>query len=131
MGLTFRLLACTLAAFILGCGGVSTTTVSGKVTVSGKPANCGAITLAGPQNYVASGYIQPDGTYEIGNAPLGEVKVTIAPAQPMVVAEAGADPTKRLKVPAARPIPARYASPNNDLGFTVTADMTKDFDLKP
>ena len=118
---------------LIGCSGaVETTSVGGKVMVSGKPLNSGAITFAGPQNYIASGYIQPDGTYEVGNVPLGEVKVTITPAQPVVNAEAGTDPVKILKAPAARPIPAKYAKPDNDLTFTViTGGMTKDFDLKP
>jgi hypothetical protein len=128
----FHLLLAGSFAVIMGCGnGIETTTVSGRVTIGGKRANCGAITFAGPQNYVASGYIQPDGTYEIGNAPVGGVKVTITPAQPKVAAEPGTDPTKRLTAPPAKPIPARYASPNNDLAFTVMPGMTKNFDLQP
>lgn len=128
----FSLMLTTVPLFLLGCtGAVETTPVTGTVTIGGKPANCGSITFAGPQNYVASGYIQQDGTYEIGNVPLGEVTVTIAPARPIIVpGEANADPLKPLKLPPPRAIPTRYAGPDNGLAFTVTANMTKDFDLK-
>lgn len=115
--------------FLAGCGGVETTSIRGTVTVRGKPVKAGAVTFAGPQNYVASGYIRGDGTYEIGNVPVGDVKVTITPAHPVGIHND--DPTKPIKPLPPSAIPAKYATPINDLAFTVTGSMVKDFDLSP
>jgi hypothetical protein len=129
----FGLLGVVLPAALLGCGS-RTATVSGVVTLEGKPVNAGGIAFTSANNYIASGVIEQDGTYRIGNAPIGDVVVTIRKATPVMKPEPGADPSKRPKessLPTATPIPAKYAQPDNGLGFTVTGNMTKDFDLTP
>jgi hypothetical protein len=67
-----------------GCGWKEPqATVEGKVTVDGAPANSGivAFTSVDGKGRIASmaGAIQSDGTYRIPNAPLGAVKVSVAP----------------------------------------------------
>lgn len=124
-----------LAVLFSGCsaGAVETTRLTGKVTVNGVPATSGAIAFYGPQNYVASSYINPDGTYEIENVPLGDVRVTVVTSPP-ISDGSGPNPANmtvvaRKKVPTTR-VPTKYATPDNDLRFNVTSGMTKNFDLR-
>jgi hypothetical protein len=74
----------TLLPLVLaGCGSKERATVEGKVTVDGAPANVGIVTFTsvdGKSRISAmKAGIQPDGTYRIEDAPLGEVKVSVAP----------------------------------------------------
>jgi hypothetical protein len=130
---SFGLAVAALALALVGCGGVSTTNVSGVVKLNGKPLNSGTIAFTGPTNYVASANIDQDGSYEIGNAPIGDVTVTITSSAPVGdEPEEGADPIKKRpsKSPEGISIPKRYSKPaTSGLGFKVTANMTKDFEL--
>jgi hypothetical protein len=80
-----RLLPALLAALPLVCAaGCSpkTATVSGKVTVNNKPVTAGVITFYPDEESgakPASANIKADGTYEVGNAPVGKVKVAVGP----------------------------------------------------
>jgi hypothetical protein len=56
----------------------SGTTVSGTVTYNGKPVHFALIIVQAVNGgAVANGSIQPDGKYEVKNAPVGEVKVAV------------------------------------------------------
>lgn len=68
-----------LVAALAGCGGDKRASVSGKVTVGGKPLTGGNITfiLVSDPNRTTSGLIKPDGSYEVSDAPVGECKVVI------------------------------------------------------
>lgn len=92
-----------VAGLVLGCGkegGRSLASVSGKVTVDGKPLSGGHVTFLpdvaiGPEGLkeaskmkttgASVGEIGPDGTYKIytggkEGAPLGKYKVTVSPS---------------------------------------------------
>lgn len=73
-------LALIALSALVGCGGRSTTTVTGKVTVKGKdPLPGGNITfiLESDPSVVGGGVIKSDGTFEVLNAPVGVCKVVI------------------------------------------------------
>jgi hypothetical protein len=63
----------------LGCGPDYKTraVVKGKVTMGGQPLTAGTVTFYGPHNIVSSASIQEDGSYEIKDAPIGDVKVSV------------------------------------------------------
>jgi hypothetical protein len=58
-----------------GCGGPST--VTGTVTYKSRPLPKGEINFIGIGGKSASGTINSDGTYFVGNVPPGDVRVTI------------------------------------------------------
>lgn len=72
-------LAALLVA-VAGCGGDKRATVSGKVTVGGKGPLTGGnirfVSVSDP-NRSGGGLINPDGTYEVPDAPVGDCKVII------------------------------------------------------
>src|SRR6516164_2856495 len=62
---------------ISGCGS-STTVVRGKVTYKDKPVTSGEVNFLSATGLPSrSGLIGADGSYEIRDAPLGEVKITV------------------------------------------------------
>jgi hypothetical protein len=65
-----------------GCGG-GKATVSGKVALGdGTPVSAGTITFWAGENRSAQATLKPDGTYSMGDAPVGEVKVTVETPRP-------------------------------------------------
>jgi hypothetical protein len=65
---------------VAGCGGDKRAVVSGQVKVAGKgPLTGGTITFVSATNpqRLSSGTIKTDGTYWIGDAPLGDCKVLV------------------------------------------------------
>lgn len=65
---------------VVGCGGDPRAIVSGKVTVAGKgPLTGGTITFQATDNdkRVGLGTIDPDGSYRVIGAPIGDCKVVI------------------------------------------------------
>jgi hypothetical protein len=70
----------TSLMLVLGCGGVKTTKVHGKVVYNNKPVTGGKLTfyLADDTKVnPASGFINEDGTFSIDKVPVGKVKVAV------------------------------------------------------
>jgi hypothetical protein len=138
------LLACCVVLLPTGCGpdfkarGV----VRGKVTAGQKSLTTGTVMFYGKNGITASAAIDPDGNYEMNDAPVGECKVTVTvtalPNDPMVRArlksgsmqfpEGPKDPTKSSPdLPSAPrvpkevvPIDIKYSNPETSgLSFTV------------
>jgi hypothetical protein len=77
------LLVLLLAVAAAGCGGGKSATVRGKVSYQGKSLTMGSVILVSEDGQLsARGAIQPDGTYEITQAPTGKVKVGVSNAPP-------------------------------------------------
>src|SRR5438270_9875654 len=107
--------ACFLLAALVGCGSANTKArVSGKVIYKDAPVTGGTIQL-----YPASGpsfsiYIKPDGTFEVEDAPAGDMKVAVetdsVPANPPTLAGSGGT-GGNTNSPKKVPIPAKFNKP--------------------
>lgn len=123
-----------LTAMVCGLGCSSNKdkdSVSGKVTLNGKPVT-GIVAFIYPDNKEVTGPIQAEGKYTISNPPAGEVKVVVKGGiiGGKVVAPTGA--TGAPSGPVVESPPAKYASPNNGLTFTVKGGhQTYDIPLTP
>jgi hypothetical protein len=116
---------CAMAA-MMGCGG-NRATVSGKVTYHNAPVTGGMLTL-----YPASGNpfmvpLNADGTFEMQDAPVGQMQVTIATdnVTEVRVPPGGTDPAGKVdpsKMPKKVNIPVKYNDPK-------TSNLT--WDVKP
>lgn len=114
---------------LMGCSSSNSkeVVVSGVVKFNGEPLPGGTITFisVNEKDKVATAGINEDGTYSIGKAPVGDVKVTIiGPSRP-------SDKSKGTKPPLT--IPKTYEkAESSKLTYTVTTEskQTKDFDLK-
>ena len=136
------LLACCFLVLAAGCGpdykarGV----VKGKVTTGKKPLTVGTVMFYGKNGMTGSASIQPDGTYIMPDAPLGECKVTVTvpqmdpssrarlkgkgpamPSGPMNPEEGGVPAPPLAVIPKeVVPIDAKYSNPETSgLSFTV------------
>jgi hypothetical protein len=70
--------ACFALAALVGCGGDSTkASLKGKVTHNGAPVTGGTITLHPASGAPFPITIKPDGSFEVGDAPVGPMKVTV------------------------------------------------------
>lgn len=124
-----------------GCGRQGPdTVVTGKVTYKGNPV-AGTLTFAGTGKEV-SAPINPDGTYVVGNPPLGPVKILVKgmPGAAAVKAGPTAGGKKLPELPgmpkgaaaAGLPPPPKYASPKGALAYEVKAGrQTHDIELLP
>ena len=107
-----------LALWAGGCGpdATATNTVTGKVTVNGKPAATGAmVKFIRMDNKLATGGVGVDGSYFVSDAPEGPVKISVVGVP---------SPLVKSVMPGAsaatgEPIPPRYADFNNGLTYTV------------
>jgi hypothetical protein len=121
-------------------------TVSGRVTFQGRPVIWGSVILVGSDGRSVVGRIQPDGTYTVTNAPMGEVGVSITSPDPLVQHYATQIKTSRDRIPvaqwAAPPVdrqqwfvlPQRYENAKDSkLTLTVKRGSNSDcdFDLVP
>lgn len=68
---------------IAGCGGSGTCTVSGKVTIKGKPVCTGVINLVSPSGEIVTGGIDEEGNYTVINVTTGDKKVSIISDKPL------------------------------------------------
>ncbi len=126
---TLSILACSLLLLASGCGGGHGASVSGRVTLDGKPLDTGTVTFhpegGGPTAY---GGIHSDGSYQVKTGtqqglPPGEYRVTVlATTEP---------PTDGPSVPGEQITPFRYANPaESGLRFTVARGSNRyDIDL--
>ncbi len=130
-----------LSAFALtGCG-ESTGSVKGKVYFQDKAVTAGTVAFQRAANKLATGQIQPDGSYEVLNAVTGPNKISV---RSQVVANVpqgkmmdpgkmgASDKTKGQEAPTAKgtTIPAKYADPEQS-GVTYTVNSgPNQFDIK-
>jgi hypothetical protein len=106
--------------------------VTGSVKLDGKLLNWGTLEFHGPDKQVRKAMIQSDGTYEINNPELGEVRVVVRAGTPPVgiaTGGGGKPPPKLEKVD----IPEKYSDPEkSEYRITIAAGKTThDIDLKP
>src|SRR5437867_840717 len=71
-----------LALFGCNDGRRATGTVTGTVSYQGKPLPTGKVSFYGPNDQVASAFIEEDGSYEAQSVPLGAVKVAVSTPPP-------------------------------------------------
>jgi hypothetical protein len=119
--------------FTLGCGSEAKTTVTGKVTVNGKPAAAGAmVVFVGADSKQMSAMVGADGAYTMTDPPVGEVKVAVKPDPAATGAVVAAKDMPGMGGPAAtgEAIPNKYADPNNGLTFTVVKGSNKPFNIE-
>jgi hypothetical protein len=111
-------LSACLAALVLaaaGCG-PSRATVSGKVTVHGKPVTAGTVLFVGANNQMATGTLDGEGRYVAPRVPMGSVKVAVQTLRPEQVNGAAANRPKDAPPLPSRvinlvPVPQKYADP--------------------
>lgn len=77
-----------LAVGLTGCGS-KLNSVTGKVTYKGQPLPNGSVMFIGDNAKGDSSPIEADGTYNIKNAPLGMVKITVTTGAPGQVSGKG------------------------------------------
>jgi hypothetical protein len=71
-----------VAGLLLAAGCAGGTDVTGKVTYQGKPVVFGAVVLIGPDGIPKAGAIQPDGSFTVKKARLGQTKVAVSSPPP-------------------------------------------------
>jgi len=125
-------------AMLAGCGGESTTGVSGSVTFNGKPVTAGVINFLPSKGQPLGGALQPDGTFSF-DLPPGEYKVRIDSPAP---AAAGSQETSAVSssIPTPQPasgkpgeaqVPPQYASyETSGLTLTVGDESSQQHDFK-
>ncbi len=147
--LDFRraLTVCLGMSLLWGCGGSGgldgpTGTVSGTVTLNGKPLGDASITFLGENNGdTATAPLQSDGTYSLKygagfSVPAGDYRVVVIAGPPP--GAAAPDPQDLMKTmkPAGfgkSPIPAKYNDPKTSALIAVVKEGTNpniNFDLK-
>lgn len=121
LGLVTSITFC--AVFVVsGCkqATVERNTVSGVVTLAGRPFEDGVVTLHGPGGVQAMGSILSGGRYIIDDPPLGLCQVTVSP--PPGFATPTLDPNANAHSPppeASSRIPKKYRTPGNGLSVDV------------
>lgn len=91
-----RVLACSAALLIGGCGGgpnfKARGMVKGKVTTGKKLLTTGSVTFVNAEGVSGTASIDVDGNYEMPDAPIGDCKVTVT-VQPLPM-----DPSVRARL---------------------------------
>lgn len=127
--------------------------VKGKVKFFDKTLTAGTVSFHGKDGQVGTGNIDFQGNYEVGNAPLGDVTITVSVPQAMrgptrggpspkpppgvpemrPPGEAGASSTPAIDLSKIVQIPGKYASPESSgLKYTVeSGEQTHDITLSP
>lgn len=90
-----------VSLLVAGCGGKSkTATLSGKVTYHNQPVTGGTLVLhpadGGPEYPIT---ISPEGTFQVGGAPTGDMKVTIETESLKNGPASGSNPYENMKPP--------------------------------
>ena len=140
------------ASLSLGCGGIKTGTVTGKLEFKGQPITNGRVVLIceGGDHPVLNGEVR-NGQFKVEKVPYGPVKVTAmsyvtkrnkVPNMPKDVIEPGMAPTAEPGTEAkAEPLaegagvvlPTKFGAPETSgMSFEMdTSEKTVNFDLKP
>lgn len=134
VGLAACLAVLALAA--AGCG-PSRATVSGKVTLHGKPVTAGTVLFVGANNQIATGKLDDEGRYVAPRVPLGSVKVGVQTLRPEQVRGMAANRPKDAPPLPSRltnlvPVPPKYADPETS-GLTCDVNQRQqehNIDLK-
>ena len=107
---TFGVFVAGIFLLTTGCGGgkVGISTVAGKVSYKGKPLTVGTIEFHGSDGKVSSSSINPDGTFLIPDAPVGDDTVVVRV------------PAPNPKLPPGHPSSARTSPPWRSRGSTPT-----------
>jgi hypothetical protein len=116
------MLVMCMVFLVAGCG-EPTGTLSGTITIEGKPLNCGYVLFQASEGSVESTEIQPDGTYSIEGLPLGSANIAInVPAPPTPGPDGvSADPPEAFEVDPVQ-IPEKYGAVETS---GLTLDVTK------
>ncbi|PHS02882.1 MAG: hypothetical protein COA78_19905 [Blastopirellula sp.] len=77
MSLSRFVLCSCLLVLLMGCGGESSSTISGKISHKGKDLNSGTILFQAASGEVESTQIQSDGTYTVSGLPKGSAKISV------------------------------------------------------
>lgn len=112
------------SALLIGCGGVSTTEVTGTVKYRDKPLTTGSITLLASDNNLYIGSIEANGQFSIPKVPVGPVKIAVSSPNPNDVETRGSGASatigERIGGSRAKPVPAgwvpipeKYGDPQN------------------
>jgi hypothetical protein len=122
-GLLFSAIGC-------GSGTVGNSTVTGTVSYKGKPLTVGTIEFYGPAGKVSSSSINPDGTFTVPDAPVGDDTVVVRVPPPGPKLPPGAPVLGPQATPV--PIPRQYSDPKTShVKQTVAAGKsTVNIDLK-
>jgi hypothetical protein len=110
-----------------GCG-PSQATVSGKVTLHGKPVTAGTVLFVGYNNQIATGKLDEEGHYVAPRVPMGSLKVavqTLRPEQLQAMANQSKDAQplpKRLANLV--PVPQKYTDPETS-GLTCQVNQSQ------
>lgn len=127
----YRVWASTCFAALMlaaaGCG-PSQATVSGKVTLRGKPVTAGTVMFVGNNNQIATGKLDEQGHYVAPRVPMGSLKVavqTLRPEQLQSMAnqskEASALPSRLANLV---PVPQKYTDPETS-GLTCQVNQAQ------
>lgn len=134
---------CLALAVVPGCK-KGRATVKGKVTFNGQPVKAGTVSFYASPSVVGTGNINPDGTYEVKDAPVGEVTVTVSTPPPLVGPVQMGKPPPGMKMPtdmvpsgpnAAKPvsympIPDKYKARDQSPLKTTVNKGENDYDIK-
>ncbi len=130
------LLAFLIASFS-GCNNARGGKLYGKVTFKGEAVPSGTVAFYGPGDQVANAALQPDGSYEVTEVPLGEVKVSVTtppPPDPKAAEKLKNNPYVKMRNITVKQekvvsVPRKYNLPGTSgLGLTVTQG-SKQFDI--
>ena len=115
------------ACFTVGCGRPSyqleTAPVSGKVTLDGQPLPSGYVVVPTPKGRMASGKIQPDGTFILTTYNEGDGAQV--GTHPVILNEIPSDEFSPIPKEERVPIPTRYQSAGTS-GLTVEVKPGED-----
>lgn len=118
---------------IAGCGGTQPkpATVSGKVSYKGVPLTFGTIEFHGPAGKKSAASIDPDGSFRMVDAPIGDNTVVVKVPDSLPKPPPGTPDMPVVNVKLV-PIPAQYADPaRSGVKQTIAAgSSTVTIDLK-
>lgn len=124
------LLFCSLA---LGCGKTGefeTAPVTGTVTLNGTPLSKGTVTFIPEHGKMATGSIQPDGTFSLSTYAAGDGAI-VGKCRAAVTVLAGAGEANEDKPRQKSPVPGKYAAPETSgLEYEVSSTSKNSFHIE-
>ena len=132
------------AALVIGIAAYAaggSATVTGHVTMLGRPVIWGSIVFTGPDGRSVAARIGPDGSFKVPNAPTGEVTVVVTSPDPLVDYFKSQIKSARVVLPQSQwpappvdrnqwfPIPKKYEDPRTSDLHVVVSRGTKPCEL--
>jgi len=122
---------------VAGCSGDARAKVKGRVKYVDKYLTAGKVGFIGEKGLIGVATISPEGNYEMNDAPVGPVKITVQ--VPNIPAGGGPKPPPGVPAPQGGaavkviPIPPKYATPETSKQtYTVQkGEQTYDIPLPP